>query len=261
MKKYIGIFIVLILLLTSCSTISSLVPKALASDTQEIVEQVETSSTDTFAEIQKNIDLVTALKIKAQQSQVKGEKLSLDDVIEDLQKVTISFEKLSGQHEAIKRGLLKKIATIEEMQSRISDEITTLQARRADYLKQLQSVNDPNPEITKVRKEALTQAIKYVDSQIKLWVEFNGIEDNIVSEMSNVSKTIDSFLNAIDSSALLFREGLNLLILQRDISNSLSLFTQDLPRMNQLSIDMQKSWANLDYLVENLTSIGTVSLK
>ena len=52
------------------------------------------------------------------------------------------------------------------------------------------------------------------------------------------------------------REGLNLLKLQRDINDALSLFTQDLPRMEQLSRDMEQSWSHLDTLVNTLTSMS-----
>jgi len=75
-----------------------------------------------------------------------------------------------------------------------------------------------------------------------------------------VQKVTNSFLSVIDSSAILFREGLNLLVLQRDINEALSLFTRDLPKMEQLTTDMQKSWVHLDSLVENLTSVS-VSIK
>jgi len=237
-----------------------LTPKVLASKTQDTVEQVEADSNDVFAKIQKNIDMVTDLKTKVQEARINGQLISLNDVIKDLQSVTESYEKLSGQHDGIRQGLLKKIANVESMQAKVDEEIATLKQKRADYIKQLQSVSDPNPDIAKTRKESLTQAIKYVDAQIALWSDFNAIEANIVSEMDNVQNTIDRFLNVIDSSAILFREGLNLLVLQRDINDALSLFTQDLPRMEQLANDMEKSWANLDYLIETLTSVSSTEL-
>ncbi|MDD4877316.1 MAG: hypothetical protein PHQ86_09395 [Dehalococcoidales bacterium] len=261
MGKYILIPIILLLLiipLASCATVSNLIPKAIASDTQKIVKQVEADTDDVFVEIQKNIDLVANLKYKVEQARINNQTISLDETIKDLQTVTYSYEKLSGQQDAIRKGLLKKIASIEDMQSRVDTEIDTLKQKRADYTTQLRQVSDPNPEIVRTRQEALAQAIRYLDMQIQLWTEFNNIEAGIIAEMGNVQKATDSFLNVIDSSAILFREGLNLLVLQRDINEALSLFTRDLPRMEQLTNDMEKSWANLDYLIENLT---TLSLK
>jgi len=264
MKKRIIVFIAVLLAIlpvVSCDSVSSLVPKALASDTQDVVEQVEANTDEVFAEIQKNIDLVMALKAKVENAKIQGHPLSLDDVIKDIHSVSDSYDKLSGQHEAIRKGLLRKIANIEDMQTKVDSEIKILQQRRADYSKQLRLVSDSNPDIVRTRQESLAQAIKYVDAQIQLWTQFNNIEADITAEMSNVQKTIESFLSVIDSSAILFREGLNLLVLQRDINNALSLFTRDLPRMEQLTQDMEKSWANLDYLVETLTSISTVKVK
>lgn len=260
MKKIIIIMLAFILLLTSCNSVSNLVPKVLASDTQKIVNQVEANSDDVFAEIQSNIDMVTDLKAKVQQTQIDGKPLSLDDVIRDLQKVTQSYESLANDHQGIKAGLLKKITRLEDMQSDVSKQIQSLQQKKTDYQKQLKSINDPDPAIVATRQNALTQAITYVDDQIALWQSFSAIQTNIIAETDNVQKTIDSFLNAIDSSAIVFREGLNLLSLQRDLNDAMSLFTQDLPTMEQLTSDMQASWNNLDYLVEALTNVGSMEV-
>jgi predicted nucleic acid-binding Zn-ribbon protein len=253
--------ILTILPLTACEQVSSLVPKALASDTQEVISQVEADSNDVFTEIQNNIDLVSVLRTKVETAKIEGTPLSLDDVIKDIRKVSTSYDKFSGQHEAIRKGLLKKIATIEDMQEEVDAEIDTLKQRRADYVVQLRQVNDPNPDIIKTRQESLTQAIRYLDAQIQLWTEFNAIEADIVAEINGVQQQIDSFLSIIDSSALLFREGLNLLQLQKNINDALSLFTQDLPRIEQLSEDMKESWSNLDYLINSLTSISNYNIK
>lgn len=258
--RRILLLIFLIFLLISCSSLE-LVPKALASETQKVVEQVERDSDAVFYEIQHNIDLVNDLKAKVETAKIRGESLSLDEVIKDIQTVSQSYDKLSNDHEGIQRSLLKKIARIEELQDKVDEEINALRERRIDYTEQFRAVNDPNPDNVRTRQKSLEQAIKYVDSQITLWENFNAIEADIALEMVNVEKTIDSFLSVIDSSAILFREGLNLLVLQRDINNALSLFTQDLPRMEQLTKDMEKSWANLDYLVENLTSMSIAPIR
>lgn len=127
---------------------------------------------------------------------------------------------------------------------------------RNTYSATLKTYNDPNPEIVRTRKAALTQATKYIDMQLQLWSEFSNTENQIKNETAVVQQRIDSFLSVIESSAILFREGLNLLKLQRDINNALSLFTQDLPQMEQLSRDMEQSWSHLDMLVNTLTSMS-----
>lgn len=228
--------------------------------TQDTVEQVESDSIDVFSKIQNNLDMVSALKSKVQDARINGESLPLDDVIKELKTVTESYEKLASQHDGIRQGLLKKIANIENMQGMVNEEIAALQQKRTDYTKQLQSISDPNPDIVRTRKESLEQAITYIDDQIILWENFNAIEADIAYQMTQIQKSLNSFLSVIDSSALLFREGLNLLVLQRDINDALSLFTQDSPRIEQLSQDMEKSWQTLDYLVDSLTSISTTEL-
>ena len=92
--------------------------------------------------------------------------------------------------------------------------------------------------------------------QLQLWNEFHKTEQSIRAETLVVQQRIDSFLSVIESSAILFREGLNLLKLQRDINDALSLFTQDMPKMEQLMRDMEQSWGHLDTLVNTLTSMS-----
>ncbi len=75
--------------------------------------------------------------------------------------------------------------------------------------------------------------------------------------MTAIENKIDSFLSMIDSTALVFKEGLNLLQLQQSISEALALFTNDLPQMERLTDEMRQSWEHLDYLVESLSTLTT----
>ncbi len=258
MKRLILLLLIPVSLFTSCSV--ELLPQALASATQDIVDDVKDDSGDVFAEIQRNIDLVTELKAKVQKSQMDGNPTSLNTVIKDIEKVAQSYEKLAEQRDNIRKGILQKIDRVQDMQKTVDAEIKLLRERRVDYTEQLRIVSDPNPDIVKSRKEALARAIGYVTAQIRLWKEFNAIEWDIVIEMSEGQRTIDSFLAMIESTALVYREGLNLLYLQQGITEAFALFSNDIPRMEQLTEDMQQSWSNLDYLLETLTGIATVGI-
>jgi len=255
-----GILLLLIpgLLLTSCN--SELLPSVLASATQDNVEQVKADSDDVFTEIQRNIDMVSALKTKVQEAQMDGSPIALDSVIKDIEKVAQSYENLAGQRENIRKGILRKIERVQDMQIMVDVEIKTLRERRSDYANRLRLVSDPNPDIARTRKEALEKACGYVDSQILLWKNFNSIEWDILIEMSDIQRTIDRFLAMIESTSLVYREGLNLLYLQKDINEAIALFASDIPRMEQLTSDMQKSWDSLDFLLETLTGISTIGI-
>jgi predicted nucleic acid-binding Zn-ribbon protein len=176
-------------------------------------------------------------------------------VIDELEKVTTSYESLSGKRTEIRKNLLSKVTALEDLQGKVQKEIIRLNNLRSSYSATMKTFNDPNPEIVRTRKAALTQAVKYVDMQLQLWGEFSKTEQQINQETAAVEQRIDGFLSVIESSAILFRERLNLLKLQRDINDALSLFTQDLPRMDQLSKDMEQSWSHLDMLVNTLTSM------
>ena len=260
---FIGVFMSMVLAaaftLGSCS--AELMPKALAADIQQVVEDVKASSSDTFGEIQRNIDLVAELKAEVQEAQINGRAVSLDSVIKDIETVTQSYEKLAGQRDDIRKGLLTKIKKVEDMMAMVDSEVKSLQQKRADYSDQLRLVADPDPEIVRTRKEALTRAVNYVSQQIELWQAFGSIQGDIVSELSGVEQRIDSFLSMIESTAIVFREGLNLLTLQRDLNEALSLFTSDLPRIEELTSSMEKSWDTLDFLVNSLTGVASIGIK
>jgi chromosome segregation ATPase len=251
----ISIFIVVSLLITGCSEAQAM-PQDLATATQKIVNEVKDQDNSVFEEIQKNIDMVNRLKSDIETSRESNKQKLLNNVVNELEKVTISYEDLSGRREEIRKSLLKKITALEELQEKVQKETARLNELRNSYSNTLRTFNDPDPEIVRTRKAALTQAIKYIDMQLQLWSEFYSTEKEIRDETVVVQQRIDSFLSVIESSAILFREGLNLLKLQRDINDALSLFTQDLPRMEQLSRDMEQSWSHLDTLVNTLTSMS-----
>jgi len=253
----VSILIVVSLLVTDCGcSEAKAAPQELATATQKIVNQVKEQDNSVFEEIQKNIDMVNKLKSDIETSKESDKQKLLNNVVKDLEKVTKSYEDLSGQRAEIRKTLLKKIDAIEDLQEKVQKETARLTKLRNDYSNTLKTFNDPDPEIVRTRKAALTQAIKYIDMQLQLWSEFYNTEKQIRDETVVVQQRIDSFLSIIESSAILFREGLNLLKLQRDINDALSLFTQDLPRMEQLSRDMEQSWGHLDTLVDTLTSMS-----
>jgi predicted nucleic acid-binding Zn-ribbon protein len=200
--------------------------------------------------------MVTRLKSDIETSKESNKQKLLNNVVDELEKVTVSYEDLSGKREGIRKSLLAKITALEGLQKKVQTEGARLNKLRNTYSTTLGTFSDPNPEIVRTRKAALTQAIKYIDMQLQLWSEFYSTEQQIRSETAAVQQRIDSFLSVIESSAILFREGLNLLKLQRDINDALSLFTEDMPQMEQLSKDMEQSWSHLDMLVNTLTSMS-----
>ena len=253
----ISIFIIASPLVTGCGcSEAKAAPQELATATQKIVDEVKKQDTSVFEEIQKNIDMVNELKSDIETSRESDKQKLLNNVVNDLEKVTESYEDLSGRREEIRKTLLKEIDAIEDLQGKVQKETARLNELRNDYSNKLKTFNDPDPEIVRTRKAALAQAIKYIDMQLQLWSEFYSTEKQIRDETVVVQQRIDSFLSVIESSAILFREGLNLLKLQSDINDALSLFTQDLPRMEQLSRDMEQSWSHMDTLVNTLTSMS-----
>jgi DNA repair exonuclease SbcCD ATPase subunit len=249
------ILMVGLVLITSCSEVQA-VPQDLAKSTQKILDDVKEQDRDVFEEIQHNTEMVSKLKAEIETSDESDKQKQLNKVIKELEKITKSYEDLSSKREDIRKDLLKKITAIEKLQEDVQEETARLHDLRNTYSTTLSTFVDSDPEIVRTRKAALTQAIKYIDMQLQLWNEFYRTEQQIKNETAAVQQRIDSFLSVIESSAILFREGLNLLKLQRDINDALSLFTQDLPRMEQLSKDMEQSWSHLDTLVNTLTSMS-----
>lgn len=252
----IALTLVLSLLVTSCSTFS---PTKIVAATEETVNNAENYSNDIFKEIQHNLDLVTNLKAQLLKPQKDGKPLSLNDAIKDIESVTQSYESLSKRHAEIIKTFANKTQTIKDMLKSVDAQINYLNNRINNYNYQLINVSKTtsDPEIIRTRTKALNQAVSYVESQIKLWRQFANLEQDINNEMDNIQVQLNDFLSMIDSSAIVFREGLNLMKLQRDINSALSLFTVDLPEIQRLTQQMENSWNDLDFLVNSLTTLST----
>jgi chromosome segregation ATPase len=265
MRRFIPaiISVVLVVAIVGIGLVAShgeLAPKALAEGTQVTINQVKTESSDVYSKIQKNIDMVSELKSKLEAAKAKGETLPLSDVIKDIEVVTKSYESLASQRDDIKKSILTKSSKVTDMIKQVNSEIDRLNARKATYSTKMKDISG-SAEIVTTRNKALQKSMSYIDKQIELWRQFNSIEADINAQLSTVQQQLDAFLSVIDSSAIVFREGLNLLQLQQNINDALSIFTVDLPKITQLSAGMESSWDNLDFLVNNLTSLSVITVK
>lgn len=255
------IFVPLLITAVVLATVDSngMIPSAMAAGTQDIVNLVKNDSNDTYKKIQANIDKVAELKAQLETLKTEGKSADLDAIVKDIEAIAKSYESLASQRDNIEKNLLSKIDKIQDMMNRVDNEINKLNGKIADYNIKLLEPSS-NAEIKRTRQKALNKAIAYVDKEIYLWQQFKSIEQDINIELLGIQETLDEFMSVIESSAILFREGLNLLQLQQDINNALSLFTVDVPEMKRLSADMESSWDNLDFLVNSLTSL-TVGIK
>lgn len=239
------------ILLTSCSV--DLNPSIMASETQNTVKEVKDYNNEVFAQIQSNIDLLTELRTKIDNKKPP----TLDEAIKAIEEVTKSYEDLASQKETIKDNFTVKIQVVKDLQQNVSEQIDTLNRRSIKYQQDLQIMaqTTSDPEILRTRRKALDKAIIYVQNQITLWQNFNSLEGYIQNELSTIAQRINEFISMIESASIVMREGLNLLQLQQDIRNALSLFNVDLPKIQKLTGDMEKSWDNLDVLIQNLTNL------
>ncbi len=201
--------------------------------------------------------MVTQLKTKMTNATKDNKPPTLDEVISEIDKVATSYENLASRKEEIKQHFKDKIGIIKSMQASVNTEISVLNKRIEDYNHQLLALptTTNDAETIRTRTKSLKKAVDYVNQQINLWNSFYQLEAEITGQLSNVQAQIDNFIGMIGSSAIVFREGLNLLQLQKDINSALSLFTIDLPTIQRLTQDMERSWDSLDYLIQNLISI------
>lgn len=258
-KIIIATIIILSLLGTSCST--ELTPKALASSSANIAEDVKTDSSDVFGEIQRNIDLVSNLKTEIQNDQMNGKQPSLKSVIQDIKVVADSYNKLASQRDDIKKTMLNNVARLEKMRDTVDDEIQLLQERKSSYLEQIRTLDTTDEEIARTRQKALSQAVSYIDKGIALWERFNEIQSGIIVETSDISDKLDLFLSMIESSSILFNEALSLLQLQSDIEDAIKLFSSDLPKLEELTKSMEESWGEMDSLINAMTGVAQLEVK
>lgn len=243
-------------LFSGCSPkVAKAAPQEMAEQTQQIVSAVKQHDVDVFTEIQRNVDEVIALRQRIETAPDSQREAIAADVIATLSRVADSYDNLSSKRDEIRSSIMYKADLISELRQRAQSEITDLQSTRNRYLNDISTFVSQDDDVTRTRKDALNQAAVYIDMQIRLWTEFRDTEQRIHEETLMVQKRVDSFLSIIDSTAILFREGINLLKLQQDITDALSLITHDMPAMERLSREMEQSWSHLDVLVNTLTSM------
>jgi chromosome segregation ATPase len=229
-------------------------PRELASDTKEAIQEIKDKENTTFRTLDENVKRVNQLKARVQTTAVPA-----DEVINELQSISNAFEGMVGRKEQIRTELLKKITNLQELRSKSQQEMASLQLKQADYQNQLRKLSDPNPEIVRVKQKAISQAARYVDTQLQIWQQFAETQRAIEGEVANVKQRIEEFMAIMESSVIVYGEALNLLKLQRDIQDALSVFSQDLPEIQRLAQEMEQSWDNVDALVQTLVSVAQSS--
>ena len=179
-----------------------------------------------------------------------------DEVLDTLEEVTHSFEELSQRKEDVRKGLLERVGRLDEIEAKAQEEIQRLTLNMTGLEQQLTSLGTADSEVLTVRRESISRAIRYVERQVEIWERFIETHNAIDPQVEAISLRIEKLLAIVEGSALVYSEALNLLRLQRDIQEALSVLSGELPELDRLGQEMEQSWGTLDLLVESLLSFA-----
>ncbi len=247
--RILGFLLVLLLALgvTSCTS-ADLSPTALAQETKEIVDQVKSQEKGIYQIIDENLKRVKELKEMVQKAEDPANLY--DQVLQELRRIAEDFEKLN--EERVKRGLAQRLRSLHQLMGKAQEEVARLRAR----ISELQAkVWDPDPEILEIKRKGYSQAIRYLQKQVEIWEKFLATQKAISGELRKIEGRVERFLAIIEVNAVVYREALNLLQLQKDIREAQSLLAE-IPEIERLAQEMVSTWEILDSLVETLLSLG-----
>ncbi len=247
--RILGFLLVLLLALgvTSCTS-ADLSPTALAQETKEIVDQVKSQEKGIYQIIDENLKRVKELKEMVQKAEDPANLY--DQVLQELRRIAEDFEKLN--EERVKRGLAQRLRSLHQLMGKAQEEVARLRAR----ISELQAkVWDPDPEILEIKRKGYSQAIRYLQKQVEIWEKFLATQKAISGELRKIEGRVERFLAIIEGNAVVYREALNLLQLQKDIREAQSLLAE-IPEIERLAQEMVSTWEILDSLVETLLSLG-----
>ena len=248
----IALSLMVIVLSSACTfpKVAEASPRELAEDTKEIVQGITDDEKDIFSILSESFEQVQQLQYTV--NETGDPAIMFNEVLDQLEVVTETFEEIAGQRDKIKKELTDKVASLPQIRGKAEKEIEVLKARRAEYEQELAADTDRSLDGQRAREIAITQAIRYVDRQIETWEQFTETQISIEDQVDTVGLRIETFIDILEGHAIVYREAVNLLKLQRDIRDALSLVTEGIPQIESLSQQMQDSWATLNSLVEEL---------
>ncbi len=250
----IGIGLGLLASALSGCTSQPVTTQALAAQGKTIVDQLKAQEESVFERIERHFSALRALQEKLLTSEVRDERL-YDEVLSELRRITEEFEALVEDEGKIKRELLSREQSLKRLTQKARERLAELKARKFELERELASFHHPDPELVEDRRRGLTQAIKYVQKQIEHWERFLTTQEGIEDAAGVIEQHVERFLIIAETNALVYREALNLLELERDIREAARLLAE-VPELERLAQEMVAHWEVLDNLVEELLSIG-----
>jgi chromosome segregation ATPase len=236
-------------------------PKAEASteelgkETKKVLQSLRKEEQNVFKVLDENLQKISQLK--GQVSQVSNEPTkSLDEAVTQMEEVTKVFEDKAKHKEEVRREILQKVGKLYDLRNNAQNELAKLKERQNHLNLEKANIRDADPENVRIRTKGIEQRIEFVQHQVNIWNNFMGTYELMDKEINAVNQRVDRFLVIIDESALVYREALNLLTLQRDVRQAFALLNEDMPEMERLSTEMEQSWGNLDILVESMLSVA-----
>ena len=226
--------------------------RKIAEKTKEIVEEFYTTgATEVFKQIERNLKALDEIINLVENA--KDINAVIDDVIERLEEITVSYEKIARMRPQIEEDLRKQIGKLREMLRRSRNEIENLKREKMELQSKLNNVGMiTDPDIRTIKRKSLEARIKLKEKQIQIWQGFLEIQENIRKAVEQADRTITKFLIVLEENGKVYREALNVVKLQRDIQRAAESMV-NIAEIGRLTDAMISSWQDFQHLIEMLT--------
>ncbi|MDK2896131.1 MAG: hypothetical protein PWP04_251 [Candidatus Atribacteria bacterium] len=206
-----------------------------------------TGSNQVYYQIELN--LRTLDEIIEMVEEAEDFKTVMDPMVEKLEKLTISYERIAAFQPQIEEELRRKVKELQDLLRISKGQIRILEDEKLKLEEELQGLSlEQDEEARNIRERSLEMQIEFKTKEIRIWEEFLSLENKIYETVRDADRTISKFLLVLSENAKVYRGALEVVKLQRDI-NSLANFMN----LQHFSDELISTWQDLQYLVELLT--------
>jgi len=249
--KWLLILIPIILMMIGGYSYSEDIKK-IADKTKETVESFySTGAAKVFKQIEKNLKALDEIISLVE----NAEDIStiIDDVVDRLEKITVSYENIAKMRPQIEKDLRKQMGNLRELLKKSESEINNLTGEKNKLQIELNNVAlIADPDIRAVKRKSLEMRIAFKEKEIQIWQGFLDIQDNIRKTVEQADRTITKFLIVLEENGKVYREALKVVKLQRDIQKAVESMAS-IAEIGRLTDEMISSWQDLQRLIEMLT--------
>lgn len=106
------------------------------------------------------------------------------------------------------------------------------------------------------KSDSLERQIRFTEQRVEMLINFSPSYEGLMPAITKIEEDIDFFILTLKESAKVFNSAYRTVELSKNILNAYDVI-EELNNLNSLSDDIQKSWEDLEAIVDNLVEMAS----